>query len=93
MNLDIIFLNLWRWWKKMFEERCFYLIVFIKEIIMNVRCNIVFIVVGLFFVFCVINSNGYLLDWVVYLIIVIVILFILIFVVLKYIIYKYIFED
>ncbi|HAC3138513.1 TPA_asm: hypothetical protein GZK12_13780, partial [Listeria monocytogenes] len=77
----------------MFEERRLHPIALIKEIITNVRRNIVPIVVGLFSVFRAINSNGYLPDWAVYLIIVIVILLILTPAVLKYITYKYTLED
>lgn len=77
----------------MFEERRLHPIALIKEIITNVRRNIVPIVVGLFSVFRAINSNGYLPNWAVYLIIVIVILLVLTPAVLKYITYKYTLED
>ncbi|MBC1363128.1 PH domain-containing protein [Listeria welshimeri] len=77
----------------MFEERRLHPIALIKEIITNIRRNIVPIVVGLFSVFRAINSRGYLPNWAVYLIIVIVVLLVLTPAVLKYITYKYTLED
>ncbi|MBF2456214.1 PH domain-containing protein [Listeria welshimeri] len=77
----------------MFEERSLHPIALIKEIITNIRRNIVPIVVGLFSVFRAINSRGYLPNWAVYLIIVIVVLLVLTPAVLKYITYKYTLED
>ncbi|MBF2482760.1 PH domain-containing protein [Listeria welshimeri] len=77
----------------MFEERRLHPIALIKEIITNIRRNIVPIVVGLFSVFRAINSIGYLPNWAVYLIIVIVVLLVLTPAVLKYITYKYTLED
>ncbi|MBC1348529.1 PH domain-containing protein [Listeria welshimeri] len=77
----------------MFEERRLHPISLIKEIITNIRRNIVPIVVGLFSVFRAINSRGYLPNWAVYLIIVIVVLLVLTPAVLKYITYKYTLED
>lgn len=77
----------------MFEERRLHPVALIKEIITNIRRNIVPIVVGLFSVFRAINSRGYLPNWAVYLIIVIVVLLVLTPAVLKYITYKYTLED
>lgn len=77
----------------MFEERRLHPIALIKEIITNIRRNIVPIVVGLFSVFRAINSRGYLPNWAVYLIIVIVVLLVLTPAVIKYITYKYTLED
>ncbi|MBC2272705.1 PH domain-containing protein [Listeria welshimeri] len=77
----------------MFEERRLHPIALIKEIITNIRRNIVPIVVGLFSVFRAINSRGYLPNWAVYLIIVIVVLLVLTPAVLKYLTYKYTLED
>ncbi|MBC1289859.1 PH domain-containing protein [Listeria welshimeri] len=77
----------------MFEERRLHPIALIKEIITNIRRNIVPIVVGLFSVFRANNSRGYLPNWAVYLIIVIVVLLVLTPAVLKYITYKYTLED
>ncbi|MBC2008238.1 PH domain-containing protein [Listeria welshimeri] len=77
----------------MFEERRLHPIALIKEIITNIRRNIVPIVVGLFSVFRAINSRGYLPNWAVYLIIVIVVLLVLTPAVLKYITYKYTLEN
>ncbi|MBC1389903.1 PH domain-containing protein [Listeria welshimeri] len=77
----------------MFEERRLHPIALVKEIITNIRRNIVPIVVGLFSVFRAINSRGYLPNWAVYLIIVIVVLLVLTPAVLKYITYKYTLED
>lgn len=77
----------------MFEERRLHPIALIKEIITNIRRNIVPIVVGLFSVFRAINSRGYLPNWAVYLIIVIVVLLVLTPAILKYITYKYTLED
>ncbi|MGC7133508.1 PH domain-containing protein [Listeria ivanovii subsp. ivanovii] len=77
----------------MFEERRLHPIALMKEIITNVRRNIVPIIVALFSVFRGIESSGYLPSWAIYVIVVLVILLILTPAVLKYITYKYILED
>ncbi|MBC1533540.1 PH domain-containing protein [Listeria seeligeri] len=77
----------------MFEERRLHPIALIKEIITNVRRNIVPIVVALFSIFRGIESTGYLPSWAIYFIIIIVILLILTPAVLKYFTYRYTLED
>lgn len=77
----------------MFEERRLHPIALIKEIITNVRRNIVPIVVALFSIFRGIESTGYLPSWAIYGIVLLVILLILTPAVLKYITYKYTLED
>ncbi|RAM15415.1 hypothetical protein C1907_02160, partial [Listeria ivanovii] len=71
----------------MFEERRLHPIALMKEIITNVRRNIVPIIVALFSVFRGIESSGYLPSWAIYVIVVLVILLILTPAVLKYITY------
>lgn len=77
----------------MFEERRLHPIALMKEMITNIRRNIVPIVVALFSIFRGIESTGYLPSWAIYFITVLVVLLILTPAVLKYITYKYTLED
>ncbi|WP_088825560.1 PH domain-containing protein [Listeria goaensis] len=76
----------------MFEERKLHPIALIKEIIVNVRQNIVPIFVGFFSAFQAIRNNGFLPMWLLVLILILLALLILAPAFLKYMTYRYTLE-
>ncbi len=77
----------------MFEERKLHPIALIKEVIVNVRQNIVPIFVGFFSAFQAIRNNGFLPMWLLVLIVILLALLILAPAFMKYLTYRYTLEE
>ncbi|EMG26853.1 YbtB protein [Listeria fleischmannii 1991] len=77
----------------MFEERKLHPIALIKEIIVNIRQNIVPIFVGFFSAFQAIRRNGFMPTWLLFAILLLLALLILAPAILKYLTYRYTLED